>query len=51
MAVTAGRNVRKCWISDLYVKMDRRVAVLINTGAKELVTAAGVAMPVEKVGD
>lgn len=43
-----GREERKWWISDLYVRMDRRVAVLMNTGVKEaavvVVTAAGVAM-------
>ena len=39
MEVTMGREVRKCWISDLYVMMDRSVAVLMNIGAMEAAAA------------
>lgn len=53
--MTVGRDVRKWWISDLYVRMDRRVAVLMNTGVKEEAAAAvgttgGVAMEVDEEG-
>ena len=55
MEVTMGREVRKCWISDLYVMMDRSVAVLMNIGAMEAAaavvgTTGGVAMEVKEDG-
>lgn len=52
--MTVGRDARKWWISDLCVRMDRRVAVLMNTGVKEAAaavgTTGGVAMEVEEEG-
>ena len=42
MEVTMGRQVRKCWISDLYVMMDRSIAVLMNIGTMEAEAAAAV---------
>lgn len=52
-----GREVRKCWISDLYVMMDRSFAVLMNIGAMAaaavvlvVCTTGEVAMEVEKEG-